>query len=107
MLIWLGDIAGWDPPLIDAVRWVDAAFAAGEGSREGSATDFPSGIDWGICVGEFVFGVEPKNGRLMEIFRATPMPLLSGAICDDMCVIVSSWPLLKLGLEPGYGSGCD
>ena len=47
--------------LMEAVRWEDAARAAADGSRVLSLSDLPSGIDWGICVGELFFGVEPRK----------------------------------------------
>ena len=90
MLAWFGDEDGCDPPLTEAVRWLEAATAAAEGSRLESATDLPSGIDWGMWVGELLFGVEPRNSRLVENLRESPLPIFSGGSCDTIGDIPSS-----------------
>ena len=56
-----GDDAGSWPPDICAVRELEAAVAAAEGSREpGSVSVRPSCIVLGMCVGELFLGVELK-----------------------------------------------
>lgn len=88
---WLGDVAGCEPPLSEAVRCEEAATAAAEGSRfEASAMGFPSGIDWGICVGELFFGVEPRNSLLVENLRDKPPLVFSCGTCDTMGDTTSS-----------------
>lgn len=73
MFGWLGDVVGWEPPLMEAVRWEEAATAAAEGSRfEPSAMGFPSGMDWDMWVGELFFGIEPRKSLLVENLRDNP-----------------------------------
>lgn len=56
---------------------------AAEGSRFVlSFIAFPSGIDWGMWVGELFLGVEPRNSRFVENLRERLLPLLSGCACD-------------------------
>ena len=81
---WFGEFEGWDPPLIDwAVRRLEAALAAAEGSRFVSAMDLPSGMDWGMWVGELLFGVEPRNSLLVENLRDNPLLFGSIGSCDE------------------------
>lgn len=99
MFAWLGDVEGWDPALTVAVRWFEAATAAAEGSRFVSALDLPSGMDWGMWVGELLFGAEPRNSLLVENLRDKLLPNFSGGNCETIGDIPSSgWlGLLLLG----------
>jgi hypothetical protein len=55
---------------MEAVRWLDAAIAAAEGSKlEPSFMARPSGIDCGICVGELFLGVMPPANSFLEKVR--------------------------------------
>ncbi len=82
MLIGFGDVEGWEPLDMPAVRWFEAATAAADGSRfEESAIALPSGMDWGRWVGELFFGVEPRNSRFVENLRDKLLPIFSGGIC--------------------------
>lgn len=83
-----------------AVRWEEAATAAADGSRfDESARNLPSGIDWGMWVGELFFGVEPMKSRLVENLRDNP-PVFASESCDTVCAIESSWLFGSFGLEP-------
>lgn len=65
---------GSEPPDIDAVRELEATVAAADGSsEEESVNAFPSGIEFGICVGELFLGFEfePKKS-FFENVRANP-----------------------------------
>ncbi len=64
--------------------------AAAEGSRFVSAMDLPSGIDWGMCVGELLLGVEPRNSRLVENLRDNPLLFCSGSRDESMGDVPSS-----------------
>lgn len=92
MLTRLGEVAlGGASPFIEAVRWDEAATAAAEGSRlELSEIALPSGIDCGMWVGELLFGVEPRNNRLVENFLDKLLPLFSGGSCDTNGDMTSS-----------------
>lgn len=83
MFGWLGDVVCWEPPLMEAVRWEEAATAAAEGSRlEPSAIGFPSGMDWDRWVGELFFGIAPRKSLLVENLRDKPVTVFSWGAWD-------------------------
>ena len=97
ILTWFGEVEFCCPPLIEAVRWFEAARAAAEGSKfELSDMDLPSGMECGRCVGELLFGVKPKVNFLVDCFRVGNLSL--GA-CDGTGDAMPSWLLWKSGLD--------
>lgn len=77
----LGEVLGWEPPDMEAVRWEEAAMAAAEGSRFAlSFSVLPSGIDCGMWVGELFLGVEPRKSFLENV-RERLLPVFSGCGC--------------------------
>ena len=63
-----GDDAGNVPPDIEAVKEFEAAVAAADGSKDpGSVNVLPSGIVFGMCVGELFFGVELRPSFLEKV----------------------------------------
>jgi hypothetical protein len=74
-----GELPGNEPPDIEAVREFEATVAAAEGSRdEESVSAFPSGMEFGICVGEWVLGFEfePKKSFFENVRAKPPTPLV-------------------------------
>ena len=74
-----GEVAVWlFSPFIEAVRCDEAARAAADGSRvELPFKGLFSGMDWETCVGELLFGVEPRKSRFVENFRERLLAVFS------------------------------
>lgn len=78
-------------PFMEVVRWDEAARAAAEGSRvEFPFTGLFSGIACGTCVGELLFGVDPRRRRFVENLRERLLPIFSGGGCETRGDIMSS-----------------